>query len=365
MKSEKKFVLFISVLFFLALAAQVYAQQSNFLNDIFDPFKGIDVPATYDRYQPFIDAFLYFVFFISVAKVTLSKRFQGPGGNALVVSIGLILAIAMSWWASSIGFNLKSFGIIAAAIFVGVIFFSIFAFIRHQGGNVAAASALGYVLVFLLMMGIMPEFIRQMRETPGLKTIWGFANIIFLIALIIAIMGIARWFRGEWVSGGTGGYGGGNSGSGGRRWFRNPEERDELRKEKETERKKGEVRKADAYSADLLTKMESIPGKQEELNRIEAAFTGKGEVHSEESLKLLADLQQELMTTANIGGLIAKIKSHMKNQSFAYDSDQNRLRQDLFQNIKKYQDYLASVIKILNRVRDLLESDSKFNDSSE
>jgi hypothetical protein len=354
MKSDKRLLMFIALLFFLALVSQVSAQ-GNFLDDVFDPFRNINVAQTYEKYQPFIDAFLYFIFFISVAKVTLSKRFSGPGGNALVVTIGLILAISMSWWASSIGFTLKSFGLIAAGVFVGVIFFSIFAFIKHQGGNVAAASALGYVLVFLLVLGIMPGFVQQIREGPaGLRTIWGLANIVFLIALVIAIMGIARWFRGEWVSGG-GGYGGGKGGGG---WFKTPEERAARRDERKQLKKDKEEAKADEYSQRLSTAMSGIKDKMDDLTDIEDKIKGFNDLHTGEEWKEIARLEAALRGMVTLGNQIASAERYMRANPLAFDSTR---RASIINDAQKYKSYFEIVERILQKVAELLHDDERKN----
>ena len=356
---DKRILIFVSILLLLTLVSQVSAQDRNFLNDIFEPFKNVDVAETYDRYQPFIDAFIYFLVFISVAKVTLAKRFSGPGGNALVASIGIILAIAMSFWSAEVGFSIKQFGIVAAGLFIGIVFFSIFALIRHQGGNVAAASALGYVLVFLLVLGIMPGFVDQIKNTTGLSTIWGIANIVFVIALVIALMGIVRFFRGEWVSGGSGGSGGG--GGGGRSWFRGPAERDARREEREKIKKDKEIAKADQFSRRLSSEIGSVANRIESLQDIEKKLLEADTVHDTQVLKLLGRLEQEIADAVGIGTLLKKVGKEMDRNPIAY----NTAREYIFENARKYKDYMSVVHRILLKIKELLENEQRLTSAAE
>ena len=58
----------------------VFAAEFNFLDSIFEPFGGINIAATYDRFWMVIDTLLYFLFFIGLVQFALKKQFEGSGG---------------------------------------------------------------------------------------------------------------------------------------------------------------------------------------------------------------------------------------------------------------------------------------------
>lgn len=359
MNKEKKLLVFISVMLFLTLVSQVSAAEGNFLNDMLDPFKDVDVAETYDRYQPFIDAFLYFIFFISVVKVTLAKRFSGPGGNALIVSIGLILAISMSWWASSVGFTFKSFGVVTAAIFIGIIWYFIFAFIRHQGGNVAAASALGYVIAFLLAIAIMPQLADQLRNGPkSLRTLWGLLNVIFLFALIMAIMGISRWFRGEWVSGGTGGggRGGGRTGGG----YFGPESRAQRKTERDAKKKEQKSAEALQRAENVTRKLQIMDdGIRKEVTGQEEAYLQKIESDYKEHINFLEWMKKFLLNSWQVQESIEKYFQHRKTYATAHDQ---AVVNQVLEAATRFDSFVNRIVNLLQRLEESLKQHEKYDD---
>ena len=83
--SKKKVFLLVTSLFVMVslTASPVLAQQWEF----------------YDRFQPFIDVTIYFIFFLSIAQVTLGKHFKDSGGKGVVIAVGLALTAGMFIWA--------------------------------------------------------------------------------------------------------------------------------------------------------------------------------------------------------------------------------------------------------------------------
>lgn len=86
------------------------------LDEFFHPFEYFDLSRTYEQFASIIDLTIYLLIFVGLARVTLSRRFPGPGGRAISVGIGLSLAITMVVAEQPFGFNLRSFGPIAAGI---------------------------------------------------------------------------------------------------------------------------------------------------------------------------------------------------------------------------------------------------------
>ena len=84
----------IILLLFLTHSPTVSADE-NILDTFFRPFENLDIEKTYDQYSVFIDLIIYLLIFVGLSQAVLSKKFQGRGGKAVVISVGLILTISM------------------------------------------------------------------------------------------------------------------------------------------------------------------------------------------------------------------------------------------------------------------------------
>ena len=124
MDRKKTGVLLFYLIFIIGFIPNVvFAAEFNFLDSIFEPFGGINIAATYDRFWMVIDTFLYFLFFIGLVQFALKKQFEGSGGKAVIIAFGVALSIGISVWASRFNFKLGDrLGPIAAVIFVIVFF---------------------------------------------------------------------------------------------------------------------------------------------------------------------------------------------------------------------------------------------------
>lgn len=352
---NKKLLIAVSVLLLLSLVSNVSAAD-NFLAGIFEPFAGVDVAETYENYHVFIDAFLYFVLFISVAKVTLKDKFKGAGGNALSVVIGLILATSMTWWAASVDFTLKSLGVVAAGVLIALIAFFVFRLVRNQGGKLGNAVALAYVLAFLIIGGVMPQLVEGLKGNPKLNIIWSILNLIFIFALVSAVAGIIRWFKGDWSP--TGSSSASGSAPGSRTSSRSVSDRYRDARER---REKKWVNKADNYEKKLTAEMGDIAERMDRLVDVERKLNEKEELNSRDEIRLIDELENELKMTARIGTLIANIERNMKANSFAF----SQYKEAIYQNIKNYKQYMEIVSRIFIKLRELLEKDKAYLDYEE
>jgi hypothetical protein len=178
---------------FILSARFVYAE--NFLDYLFKPLGGISVVSFYDNYWYAVDFMLYLIVFLGVARVSLEKKFTGRGGKALIVVLGLMLTIAMTWIAESIGFKIANLWPVAAGLFMAIIAFLIFRLMAEQGAKLGKGVATAYVVTFLVVQAVMPELFGPdgwiATKTP---IIWGIANIVFLVAIVYMIGELARFF---------------------------------------------------------------------------------------------------------------------------------------------------------------------------
>jgi len=163
---------------------------ANVVDDILLPFEGLELSATYDSYSGIIDFLIYTVLFIGLAQVTLGKKFDSNGGKAVIVSIGLILAIGLSISESVLGFNLRSFGPLAAAIFIVFVAMVIYLGFKAFGMDTIGSASLTLVLTYFSIRAITPGFFDWMMANP--QTSW--LHSMLVIAVLISIYKLFRLF---------------------------------------------------------------------------------------------------------------------------------------------------------------------------
>jgi hypothetical protein len=118
------------------MVVSLFVQVSTLgLGELFRPLEYIDLSRLYERYAILIDLAIYLLIFVGLAQVTLGKRFQGNGGKAIAIGIGVSLAISLAIAEQLLGFSLRSFGPIAAGIFLGILGVMIFRLVQHLGGG--------------------------------------------------------------------------------------------------------------------------------------------------------------------------------------------------------------------------------------
>ncbi|MBW2976142.1 hypothetical protein KY347_01700 [Candidatus Woesearchaeota archaeon] len=236
MSGKKAFLLVFSLVMLGLFAHFASAADDYKLSDMIEPLKAFDLAAAYEKYPLVFDLIIYFLFFISLAQVTIGSRFEGPGGRGLVIASGLALAVAMTYWAYKTGFILGRIGPLAALIFVIVL--AIWIYRLLQGDQKMGATVwIAILVIYISIYTFFPEIIGALQENPWGKIGLGIFTIIFILALPMFLMNFAWGGLPEGTDEGGRGLLGGLVGEGGGRWpwpFRRKtkeeREEDELRK---------------------------------------------------------------------------------------------------------------------------------------
>jgi len=161
---------------------------------------------TYQEFYGWFDFFIYLLIFIGVAREFVELKAKkdnldvGPGGQALYVGLGLLLATALVTWEVKAGFSLISLGPIVL-ILLGIIFLvRVFAYAKDK--NLTSGSLKSLALLLLIIIAIIYLFF------PGILLYYFWASwigtlllILFLIALayliISSAVGIGKSLGGE------------------------------------------------------------------------------------------------------------------------------------------------------------------------
>ena len=218
MSRKKVFLSLISFVVMISLFASfVFAAPDEFrLSDVFETIQGFDIAEAYDRFPLIIDTIIYFLFFISMAQVTLGKQFEGSGGKGVVIAVGLALSIALTYWAQKTGFKLGSLGPLAALIFAIVIGIWIYRLLKGDQ-SMGAGIWISIIVIYVVMFMFFPEVISAFQENKFGRIAIALLSILFVIALPMSIVSI---FKGK--GGPSGNFKGilpsSNNGGGGWKW---------------------------------------------------------------------------------------------------------------------------------------------------
>lgn len=185
--NKNRIMIIISLMWLFGLASTVSA---DLLTEILSPFESTNFSDIYDSYYSIIDFIIYTVLFIGLSQVTIGKRFEARGGKAVVVAIGLVLAIGLAISESYIGFNLRSFGPLAAAIFIFMVGFVIFLGIKSTGMEIVGASSITLVLTYFSIRSVSPSFFDWMISNQYLSWL----HSVILVAVLISMYKIVRLF---------------------------------------------------------------------------------------------------------------------------------------------------------------------------
>ena len=181
-----------TVLGTLMAARSARAQQSNVIDDLFAPFSGIDIASTYDEYSSLIDFIIYAILFTGLSQATLGKRFDSRGGRAMVGAIAMVLSLGLSISEATLGFNLRSFGPLAAGLFIFLVGFTLFLAIRTSGVSATSSGSIAFVVTYFSIRAIAPGFFDWMmanRYTSWIHALLLIAVMISTARLIKALFG--------------------------------------------------------------------------------------------------------------------------------------------------------------------------------
>lgn len=166
------------------------------MSELFKPLELLNITSIYEQYAALIDFTIYLLIFVGLAQITLGKHFQGRGGKAITIGIGISLAVSLAIAEEYIGFSIKSFGPIAAGIFLALLGFMIYRLVKHLGAGMMTSSSAAYIIVLLSIVAVVPGFFAWINQTMPLL------NLILVICLFIAIYNVlSHLFKKHGISG--------------------------------------------------------------------------------------------------------------------------------------------------------------------
>ena len=174
---------------------------SNILDRLFEPFFGWNIAGTYQSASQFIDFVLYLIFFISVTRFALAKRFDAKTQKPITIIVGIVLAIGMSVFGRRWGFSIGDLAPLAGLLFLVVLGMMFFKLIKDMGDSVPGAGAFAFLLIFFSMTAIVPSFYSWIiQKIPFLEAL---LSIGVLLAVFVAIKEMIGLITGGGAKGGA------------------------------------------------------------------------------------------------------------------------------------------------------------------
>lgn len=180
------------VITFLLSTILISSSQVNasLIDDLLIPFQVSDFSTLYDSYGPLIDLIIFSIFFVGLSQAALGKRFDSRGGKAVVAAVGLVLAIALLISESQLGFNLRSFGPLAAGIFIFIVGSTIFYGFKKTGMKSLNSGSIALIVTYFSIRAVTPNFFTWMMGNP--YTAW--IHSVIIIGVIVSITKLAITF---------------------------------------------------------------------------------------------------------------------------------------------------------------------------
>ncbi len=174
---------------------------SNILDRLFEPFFGWNIAGTYQSASQFIDFVLYLIFFISVTRFALAKRFDAKTQKPITIIVGIVLAIGMSVFGRRWGFSIGDLAPLAGLLFLVVLGMMFFKLIKDMGDSVPGAGAFAFLLIFFSMTAIVPSFYSWIiNKVPFLEAL---LSIGVLLAVFVAVKEMIGLITGGGAKGGA------------------------------------------------------------------------------------------------------------------------------------------------------------------
>lgn len=189
--SKTHLALLILAVLSLSIFGAVIASQKGITGSFIDPLSPFraNIPEIYEQYSYLIDFLVFTAAFVSIASITIGRRF---GHKGIAVAIGTVLALALLAMEPVWGFNLKAFGPLAAGIFLLILGAFIYGLIRHFNIDRLGAISATILLIYLGMAFYIPVFTIWFAERAPI------VSFLVIVTFIIAIYKISgRLFGGR------------------------------------------------------------------------------------------------------------------------------------------------------------------------
>lgn len=170
-----------------------------YLNNILNPFGGINIASFYLNYYSFIDGLVFLILFLSVAQVVFKKVYKDNQKEAKMVAIAIALALTISMIVLEMntGFNIGQLAPVSLMVFLIVLAVLLYnlmlgLFPLKEGQKVSMHSAaLTYLIIYGLLVvpfGTLYKWIQT--NAPILSAVLELAGLVAFVYIIIELFSV-------------------------------------------------------------------------------------------------------------------------------------------------------------------------------
>ncbi len=149
-----------------------------------DPFRYFELNSFIDKYSDWILFTILLMFFVSLIKLALRKRFEDSRAfRTLVGSLGLLMTFSMyySIYKGWLHLNLLGLGLFGAFLLIFMVATIMYGLLRSQGTNKSTSLSVGYILSYATAWLVFPDHaVHIARFFPPLNTLLA---ILFMYSL--------------------------------------------------------------------------------------------------------------------------------------------------------------------------------------
>ncbi|NQU78223.1 hypothetical protein HQ545_00480, partial [Candidatus Woesearchaeota archaeon] len=176
----------IALVLFLAGPAEAAETLSADAQRVFEAIGRINIEHFYEQYWSLVDLAIYLVLFVSLSQLSLGKHLTGRHGRMVALAVGLSLSLGLVLTESAMGFNLRSFGPVAALITVGAVGLVIAISLTKLGMHKTTAASASFAMMYFSLQAVTPGLYSWMYQ----RAPW--MSILLFLCLIYAIVQATR-----------------------------------------------------------------------------------------------------------------------------------------------------------------------------
>ena len=331
-------ILFSLIFLFVIVAPSVLG--ANMLDNILQPFKGIDIGATYLRYAVFIDAIIFFWFFIALTKGIFKEKFP----TSVATAVGIMLGIGMAVFESMSHFNLGMMAPFAALIFFMVLGVMLFTWAKNLGDNGLFAFSLSFIVIYSLVFTIAKPLVTWIEKVPFLAAVLGIALVASIIGLVVGIFRMIGNIT-------SGKFGVDKSISESRNNDRLAE-----RTSREEKRALKKLDNAEKNVLNIQRHMNDLNNSLQKVTALENEYSQRDKLTRQEQADLLRQLYAALNNTEKAQAAIQKVINNINNPEYRESRD------EINEHAKTLNEYLNTINSLILKLDQSIKNSIKNDD---
>lgn len=197
--NKKQYLMVFAFVFLLSVS---FVSAANIFEGLYTLTGGKGLAWIYDQAPGFFDSLILSIIFITVLMISLGKRFNTRAGKAMIVTIGIALAISTEFFFRARGWNLKTMSPLAGGVLLVILAYAAYGLmVKYFGMEKTTAGATATVVTWFFLNRILIRFLPNLQEIPILFTMYSLLHVGMVIASIILVINGFKFLFGDAIGG--------------------------------------------------------------------------------------------------------------------------------------------------------------------